>query len=254
MLAITRPVRDSRAKHRLLWPAVGAQYPSRDCFQKLAVEMAHTRSPARPIPCLVTASPALLPGKKSARAADKRRCSGYCRVARFALSTRLYYPFAFQLDTTFLRSAGGHRDHADYTVKSDSSNVEPMVFSIGNHIAFQNSISWQGTDSGQHDLSKRPIQFNCCGTQQGVLSGEQQPRSFPSSPASGRFRCSRSHTACRISQPAFRAADGSSGHDSSHHPTGQFEFARAAHTVQHLRRPGSRVISARSHGSAYRIR
>jgi galactose mutarotase-like enzyme len=191
-----------KGKGPLLWPAVGAQYPV-DTVPKTSCGNGTyaVAGNSYPMPCHGFARN--FPWKEVARSADNRGARVTVEL-RDSAETRKYYPFAFQLDATF-EVSGGHVT-ADYVVKSDSSNTEPMMFSIGNHIAFKIPFV-QGTDPNN-------MTFETHNTTQllrnsvGVLSGEVKPRSFATPERLGDFDA---HVAIPLagyrSQPFARLVD-----------------------------------------------
>ncbi|MEJ7606246.1 MAG: hypothetical protein WKF37_08255 [Bryobacteraceae bacterium] len=185
-----------KGKAPLLWPAVGGQYPVGTIPDASCGEGTYSVAGKKyPMPCHGFARS--LPWKETTRSADK----GGARVnvqLRDSSRTRSMYPFGFVLDASY-ELAGGHLT-INYTVSSDRSNTDPMVFSIGNHIAFAIPFV-KGTNPADLTL-RHPVLFNCCATR-GVLSGEQKPRSSTLHEV-GRLRRSRGNAARRVSQPAIR--------------------------------------------------
>ncbi len=90
--------------------------------------------------------------------------------------TRHCYPFAFRLDASFELSGG--QLTIDYTVKADPANSKPMIFSVGDQIAFKVPFV-PGSDPAA-------MTFESCSTTQllrdprGFLSGRVKARSFAS--------------------------------------------------------------------------
>lgn len=159
-------------KGPLLWPAVGAQYPT-DTVPKqscgVGTYMAEGKS--YPMPCHGFAR--TVPWKEVSRGADGHGAHVTVELTD-SDATRKFYPYAFHLDANFELTDGNLT--ITYTVKSDASNPEPMPFSIGNHLAFKIPFV-PGSDPAK-------MQFETQNTVQllrntvGVLSGEQKPRSF----------------------------------------------------------------------------
>jgi gluconolactonase len=191
-----------KGKGPLLWPAVGAQYPVDTIPKTSCGEGTYAvAGKSYPMPCHGFARN--FPWKEIARSADNRGARVTVEL-RDSPGTRQYYPFAFQVDATF-EVSGGHVT-ADYVVKSDPSNTEAMMFSIGNHIAFKIPFV-QGTDPNN-------MTFETHNTTQllrntvGVLSGEIKPRSFATPERLGDFDA---HVAIPLagyrSQPFARLVD-----------------------------------------------
>jgi gluconolactonase len=191
-----------KGKGPLLWPAVGAQYPVDTVPKTSCGDGTYpVAGKSYPMPCHGFARN--FPWKEVARSADNRGARVTVEL-RDSAETRQYYPFAFQLDATF-EVSGGHVT-ADYVVKADPSNTQPMMFSIGNHIAFKIPFV-QGTDPNN-------MTFETHNTTQllrnsvGVLSGEIKPRSFATPERLGDFDA---HTAIPLagyrSQPFARLVD-----------------------------------------------
>jgi len=98
-------------------------------------------------------------------------------------ATRAMYPFAFQLLAIY-EVSGGHLT-VDYTVKSGARNTAELIFSIGNHIAF-NLPFVKGTDPAKMTFETAST-VQLLRNSQGVLSGETKPRSFQTPAALGAF-------------------------------------------------------------------
>jgi gluconolactonase len=196
------PGQSFKGKGPLLWPAVGAQYPVDTVPKTSCGEGTYSvAGKSYPMPCHGFARN--FPWKEIARSADNRGARVTVEL-RDSPETRQYYPFAFQLDATF-EVSGGHVT-ADYVVKADPSNTEPMIFSVGNHIAFRipflagtdpNSMTFETDNTTQ--LLRNTV---------GVLSGEIKPRSFASPERLGDFDA---HVALPLagyrSQPFARLVD-----------------------------------------------
>jgi gluconolactonase len=121
-----------KGKGPLLWPAVGAQYPvgtvpKSSCGNGTYLLDGKSYS----MPCHGFAKG--LPWKEVSRSADKSGARVTVEL-RDSDATRPMYPFAFRVDAAF-ELTGGHIA-INYTVTSDASNKQPMLFAIGNHIAF----------------------------------------------------------------------------------------------------------------------
>jgi gluconolactonase len=189
-------------KGPLLWPAVGAQYPTdtvptQSCG--LGTYMAGGKS--YPMPCHGFAR--TVPWKEVSRGADGHSAHVTVELTD-SDATRKYYPFAFHLDANFELIDGNLT--ITYVVKSDASNTEPLPFSIGNHLAFKIPFV-PGTDPAK-------MQFETQNTVQllrntvGVLSGEKKPRSFATPEALDSFDA---HVALPLagykSQPFSRLID-----------------------------------------------
>ncbi len=161
-----------KGKAPLLWPAVGGQYPlgtvpastCGDGSYRLAGKI-------YPMPCHGFARS--LPWKEVSRSASATGAQVTLEL-RDSDRTRAMYPFAFQLDATY-ELAGG-RLTINYTVASDRSNTEPMIFSIGNHIAFQLPFV-KGTDPAAMTF-ETPSTVQLLRDSHGLVSGETKPRSF----------------------------------------------------------------------------
>jgi gluconolactonase len=196
------PGQSFKGKGPLLWPAVGAQYPVDTVPKTSCGDGTYlVAGKSYPMPCHGFARN--FPWKEIARSADNRGARVTVEL-RDSPETRQFYPFAFQLDATF-EVSGGHVT-ADYVVKADPSNTEPMIFSSGNHIAFKIPFL-PGTDANS-------MTFETDNTTQllrntvGVLSGEIKARSFATPERLGDFDA---HTALPLagyrSQPFARLVD-----------------------------------------------
>jgi gluconolactonase len=189
-------------KGPLLWPAVGAQYPTDTVpTQSCGVGTYMAEGKSYPMPCHGFAR--TLPWKEISRAADNHSARVTVELTD-SDATRKYYPYAFHLDANFELTDGNLT--ITYVVKSDASNPEPMPFSIGNHLAFKIPFV-PGTVPAK-------MQFETQNTVQllrntvGVLSGQQKPRSFATPEALGSFDA---HVALPLtgykSQPFSRLID-----------------------------------------------
>jgi gluconolactonase len=170
-----------QGKGPLLWPAVGAQYPT-DTVPKESCGMGIYKAAGKsyPMPCHGFAR--TVPWKEISRSADAHGARVTVELTD-SDDTRKYYPFAFHLDANFVL-ADGHLT-VDYVVKSDSSNTEPMPFSIGNHIAFKLPFL-PGTDPAKM-LFETQSTVQLLRNTVGVLSGETKPRSFSTPETLGSF-------------------------------------------------------------------
>ena len=175
------PGQGFQGKGPLLWPAVGAQYPvgtipAASCGPGTYMVAGKTY----PMPCHGFARN--IPWKEVSRSADKNgaRMTVELRESEFTLAS---YPFAFRLDATY-EVSGGHLS-IDYTVVSDASNRNEMIFSIGNHIAFQLPFV-KGSDPRKMTLETASTS-QLLRNAQGVLSGETKSRSFQKPEALGDF-------------------------------------------------------------------
>jgi gluconolactonase len=166
------PGPDFKGKAPLLWPAVGVQYPLGVFPKSTCGDGTYpVGGKTYPMPCHGFARN--LVWKEVNRSAD----NGGARVTvelRDSDLTRPFYPFAFQLDATYTLTSG--QLTIDYTVKADSSNTEPMIFSIGNHIAFKIPFV-SGTDPANMTF-ETPNTTQLLRNSQGFLSGEEKPSSF----------------------------------------------------------------------------
>jgi gluconolactonase len=170
-----------KGKAPLLWPAVGAQYPVGTIPETSCGEGTYPVAAKKySMPCHGFAR--TLPWNEVNRSADNSGARVTVQL-RDSARTRALYPFAFVLDASY-ELAGGHLT-INYTVASDRSNAEPMIFSIGNHIAF-NIPFVKGTNPA--DMSfETPSTVQLLRNSRGVLSGEQKPRSFDTPTRLGDF-------------------------------------------------------------------
>jgi gluconolactonase len=161
-----------QGKGPLLWPAVGAQYPT-DTVPKASCGTGTYKvaGTSYPMPCHGFAR--LVPWKEVSRAADSHSARVTVELTD-SEATRKYYPFAFHLDANF-ELMNGHLT-VYYVVKSDATNTEPMPFSIGNHIGF-NLPFLPGTDPAKM-LFETQSTVQLLRNTVGVLNGQQKPRSF----------------------------------------------------------------------------
>ncbi len=120
-------------KGPVLWPAVGAQYPvGSPPKQSCGMGSFEVGGKTYPMPCHGFAR--TLPWAEVARSATNSGARVTVEL-RDSEQTRQDYPYAFKLDAIF-ELAGGHLT-IDYVTASDATNTQPMIFSIGNHIAFK---------------------------------------------------------------------------------------------------------------------
>lgn len=161
-----------KGKGPVLWPAVGAQYPvgtvpAASCGPGTYQVAGKTY----PMPCHGFARN--LPWKELRRSADSKGARVTVQL-RDSSETLPSYPFAFQVDATYELSGG--RLTINYTVTAGASNTSEMMFSIGNHIAFKLPFV-TGTDPGKMTFETSST-TQLLRNSQGVLSGEEKPRSF----------------------------------------------------------------------------
>jgi gluconolactonase len=191
-----------QGKGPLLWPAVGAQYPT-DTVPKQSCGIGTYMAAGKiyPMPCHGFAR--TMPWKEVSREADSHSARVTVELTD-SDATRKYYPYAFHLDAIF-ELIDGHLT-VNYVVKSDASNTEPLPFSIGNHIAFKLPFL-PGTDPAKM-LFETQNTIQLLRNTVGVLSGEQKPRSFAIPEALGSFDA---HVAIPLtgykSQPFSRLID-----------------------------------------------
>ena len=191
-----------QGKGPLLWPAVGAQYPT-DTVPKESCGTGTYKVAGKsyPMPCHGFAR--TVPWKEISRAADTHSARVTVELTD-SDATRKFYPFAFHLDATF-ELLDGHLS-VEYVVKSDRSNTEAMPFSIGNHIAFKLPFL-PGTDPASMEFeTQNTVQL--LRNTVGLLNGEQKPSSFATPEALGSFDA---HVALPLagykSQPFARLID-----------------------------------------------
>jgi len=159
-------------KGPVLWPAVGAQYPvdkppSKSCGMGSFVVAGKTY----PMPCHGFAR--TLPWKEISRSAT----NGSARVTvelRDSEQTRQYYPYTFKLNAIY-ELAAGHLT-IDYVTVSDPGNTQPMIFSIGNHIAFKIPFV-EGTNPADMTI-RTPNTTQLLRGANGLPNGESKENSF----------------------------------------------------------------------------
>ena len=121
-----------KGKGPLLWPVVGAQFPVGTTPETSCGPGTYKiEGKTYPMPCHGFAKS--LAWREVKRSAD----SSGARVTvelRDSELTRPSYPFGFRLTATY-EIAAGHLT-IDYLVSAEALNTSEMVFSIGNHIAF----------------------------------------------------------------------------------------------------------------------
>ena len=170
-----------KGKGPLLWPVVGAQYPVGTIPEASCGPGTYPfGGKTYPMPCHGFAK--LLPWKEIKRSAD---ASG-ARVTlelRDSEQTRPSYPFGFQVTATYEISGGNLT--IDYVVNSAGSNTSEMIFSIGNHIAF-NVPFVKGSDPAKMTF-ETPSTQQLLRNARGVLNGESKERSFQTPEPLGSF-------------------------------------------------------------------
>jgi galactose mutarotase-like enzyme len=118
--------------------------------------------------------------------------------------TRRNYPFGFRLMAKFELSGG--RLTITYGVTASVENREPLIFSIGNHIAFK--IPFLKGTNPEDMIFQTPCTVELLRNSRGVLSGEQRPRSFAKPTRLGDFNASTAiPLAGYADQPYARLAD-----------------------------------------------
>ena len=162
-----------KGKGPVLWPAVGPQYPAGTIPKESCGNGTYQiAGEAYPMPCHGFARN--LPWKEVGRSATDDGAQVTVQLSDSEQS-RVYYPFAYTVDCTYLLHDG--QLTVTYTVHSDSTNNDPMPFAIANHIAFRLPFV-EGTDPAA-------MTFESNGTTQLLrnpsgagLNGEEKPRSF----------------------------------------------------------------------------
>lgn len=159
-------------KAPLLWPAVGGQFPLGTIPAAACTDGTYPLGgKTYPMPCHGFARH--LPWTEVKRAAEPGSARVTVRL-RDSERTRTMYPFAFELDATYTLSAG--QLSIEYTVSSGRDNAEPMIFSIGNHIAFRVPFL-SGTNPAEMTF-ETPSMAQLLRDSHGLVSGKQRPRSF----------------------------------------------------------------------------
>lgn len=170
-----------KGKGPLLWPAVGAQYPVGTIPEASCGPGTYkVDGKTYPMPCHGFAKS--LPWKEVKRSAD---ASG-ARVTlelRDSELTRPSYPFGFRVTATY-EIVGGNLA-IDYVVTAAGTNPSEMIFSIGNHIAF-NVPFVKGSDPAKMTF-ETPSTQQLLRNARGVLNGESKERSFQTPEALGSF-------------------------------------------------------------------
>jgi gluconolactonase len=170
-----------QGKGPILWPAVGVQYPLGKFPKSTCGDGSYPLDGTTyPMPCHGFARN--LPWKEISRSSDNQAARVTVEL-RDSDETRKYYPFGFRLDATY-ELAGGQLT-IDYTVKADPANRRPMVFAIGNHIAFKIPFV-QGTDPAKMTF-ETPSTMQLLRNSLGFVNGEQKPRSFETPERLGDF-------------------------------------------------------------------
>lgn len=191
-----------QGKGPLLWPAVGAQYPT-NTVPKESCGMGSYTAMGKSYPMICHGFARTVPWKEVNRTVDNHSARVTVELTA-SDATRKFYPYAFHLDTTY-ELIDGHLT-IDYVVKSDASNTEPMPFSIGNHIGFKLPFL-SGTDPAKM-LFETQNTVQLLRNTVGVLSGEQKERSFYTPEELGSFDA---HVALPLagykSQPFSRLID-----------------------------------------------
>jgi gluconolactonase len=161
-----------QGKGPLLWPAVGAQYPT-NTVPKESCGMGTYIAMGKSYPMICHGFARTVPWREVSRNADGHSARVTVELAA-SDATRKYYPYAFHVDATYELIDG--RLTIDYVVKADGSNSEPMPFSIGNHIGFKLPF-FTGTDPAKM-LFETQNTTQLLRNSVGVLNGEQKQRSF----------------------------------------------------------------------------
>jgi gluconolactonase len=170
-----------QGKGPLLWPATGVQSPLGNFPKSTCGDGSYSlHGRTYPMPCHGFAKS--LPWQEVSRTADNQGARVTVEL-RDSDRTRPDYPFSFHLDAAYTL-AGGQLT-IDYTVKADAANNEPMIFSIGNHIAFKIPFL-PGTDPANMTL-ETPSTVQMLRNAQGFVNGEEKPRSFESPERLGDF-------------------------------------------------------------------
>lgn len=168
-------------KGPLLWPAVGAQYPAGTVPTTSCGEGTYpVAGKSYPMPCHGFARK--LPWKEVSRSSNANGAQVTVEL-RDSEQTRPYYPFVFSLQAKFELS-GGHLN-IKYTVTASRENTQPMIFSIGNHIAF--TIPFLKGTNAADMLFETPNSVELLRNSVGVLSGDQRARSFAKATRLGDF-------------------------------------------------------------------
>ena len=161
-----------KGKAPLLWPAVGAQYPIGTIPKASCGDGTYpVADEVYPMPCHGFARS--MPWTLAGSSADKTGARATVEL-RDSTATRVSYPFAFSVQATY-ELAAGHIS-INYTVSSGAANSAPMPFAIGNHIAF--NVPFLAGSKAEDMTFVTPSTVQLLRNDKGVLSGEEQPRSF----------------------------------------------------------------------------
>ena len=161
-----------RGKAPLLWPAVGGQYLPGSTPKSSCVDGEYALGgKTYPMPCHGFAKS--LRWELVASAADSKAARATVRL-RDSEKTRQSYPFGFELSATYTLAQG--KLAIAYKLTASPRNERPMIFGIGNHIAFRVPFL-AGTDPGAM-MFQSPSTAVMLRDEHGLLSGERGPRSF----------------------------------------------------------------------------
>jgi gluconolactonase len=170
-----------QGKGPVLWPAVGVQFPLGHFPKSTCGDGSYLLDgKTYPMPCHGFAKS--LPWTEVARSANNQGARVTVEL-RDSDRTRIFYPFAFRVDATFALSGGLLT--VDYTVTSDPSNNAPMIFAIGNHIAFKVPFL-PGTDPAAMTFES-PNRKQLLRNSLGFVNGEETVRSFETAQRLGDF-------------------------------------------------------------------
>lgn len=171
-------------KGPVLWPAVGAQYPvDQSPKQSCGMGSFAVGGKTYPMPCHGFAR--TLPWKEVARSATNSGARVTVEL-RDSEQTRHDYPYTFKLDAIF-ELAGGHLT-IDYVTASDATNTQPMIFSIGNHIAFKIPFI-AGTNPADMTI-RTPNTTQLLRGENGLPNGQSKENSFDNATRLGDFDAS----------------------------------------------------------------
>lgn len=174
-------IKGFQGKGPVLWPAVGVQYPLGQFPKSTCGDGSYLLDgKTYPMPCHGFAKS--LAWTEVNRSADNQGARVTVEL-RDSDRTRTFYPFAFRLDATF--GVSGGLLTVDYTVTSDSSNAMPMIFAIGNHIAFKVPFL-PGTDPAAMTFES-PNRKQLLRNPLGFVNGEEVVRSFETPERLGDF-------------------------------------------------------------------
>lgn len=161
-----------RGKAPLLWPAVGGQYlpgtqPRGSCVEgEYQVD-----GKTYPMPCHGFAK--TMAWELVSSSANTKGAKATVRL-RDSDATRKWYPFTFDLRATYDLSEGRLRIRYDLT--AGRTNRSPLIFSIGNHIAF--ALPFLPRTDPSAMTFETPSTAAMLRNSIGVLSGEKEARSF----------------------------------------------------------------------------